>query len=359
MRLRHHARVALPILIIGLIATSFVCGALFGIPLTQAETGNETTYYFLTDHLGSVDVVSDEQGNVVEWRDYLPYGSARAELKEPGAPLTDYGFTGKEKDDETGLNYYGARYYDAVTGRFVSVDPWAGNLRNPQTLNKYAYVLNNPVRYVDPTGAIAKEASFLSKLVSVLTYGASGQGDGWLAQSAKNYAGNPNEATQADMLSKQSEALNRFITAPSSFTDETWDPITTQRIGTLDPKVQIPATDFINDVEENENTTLRVTDGYRSIEEQDRIYAQGRTTPGKIVSNAKGGTSYHNYGLAIDVVIMEDGKTRWEKVSDDIVNLATGLGFEWGGYWDTPDNPHFQMTFGQSIKELQDKQSEE
>ena len=122
------------------------------IPKAHADIGDEETYYLLTDHLGSIDVVLDEEGNVVERRDYLPYGSERLSDSQPDATTTDHKFTGKELDDETGLHYYGARYYDSEIGRFVSVDPWKGDLRDPQSLNKYAYTRNNPIIYIDPTG---------------------------------------------------------------------------------------------------------------------------------------------------------------------------------------------------------------
>ncbi|MFH0837790.1 MAG: RHS repeat-associated core domain-containing protein, partial [Patescibacteria group bacterium] len=134
------------------------------VPSADAGEGDETTYYFLTDHLGSVDAVLDEDGNVVERRDYLPYGSQRAVETFNGVPITDLGFTGKELDSETGLNYYGARYYDPITGRFITMDPLLLNLdkmsqaqrnaflSNPRNLNMYSYVQNNPVNYVDPTG---------------------------------------------------------------------------------------------------------------------------------------------------------------------------------------------------------------
>ncbi|MBU0706299.1 hypothetical protein KJ657_03415 [Patescibacteria group bacterium] len=104
-------KVATPI-IIGICL--LVAGITLLAPHLSAAEGDETTYYLLTDHLGSVDVVLDESGNVVERRDYLPYGSARAEVTTPEAPVTAQGFTGKELDDETGLNYYGARYYDSA-----------------------------------------------------------------------------------------------------------------------------------------------------------------------------------------------------------------------------------------------------
>jgi len=61
-------------------------------------------------------------------------------------------FTSNERDNETGLDYFGARYYASAQGRFTSADSYGGRLVNPQTLNLYAYVRNNPLKYVDPTG---------------------------------------------------------------------------------------------------------------------------------------------------------------------------------------------------------------
>ncbi|MFD5020007.1 M15 family metallopeptidase [Paenibacillus sp. NPDC058367] len=108
-----------------------------------------------------------------------------------------------------------------------------------------------------------------------------------------------------------------------------------------------------------------ITQGLRTIAEQDALYAQGRTKPGSIVTNAKGGYSYHNYGLAIDfALLLPDGKTvSWDmkrdgdgdKVTDwqEVVQEAKKLGFEWGGDWTTfKDYPHFQMTFGLTLTQL-------
>lgn len=61
-------------------------------------------------------------------------------------------FTGKERDQESGNDYFNARYFGSSMGRFLSPDPMGGHYENPQTLNKYAYVVNNPLRYTDPTG---------------------------------------------------------------------------------------------------------------------------------------------------------------------------------------------------------------
>lgn len=124
------------------------------VPNTRAigPQPEEKIYYYLSDHLGSTDVVLDENGDVTQRKDYLPFGNERLTVEPNGSFDENYRFTGKELDEETGLYYYGARYYDPLIGRFTSLDPWEGSLSNPQTLNKYAYVLNNPLKYVDPTG---------------------------------------------------------------------------------------------------------------------------------------------------------------------------------------------------------------
>jgi peptidoglycan L-alanyl-D-glutamate endopeptidase CwlK len=108
-----------------------------------------------------------------------------------------------------------------------------------------------------------------------------------------------------------------------------------------------------------------ITADFRSSEEQDELYAQGRTTDGDIVTNAKGGESYHNYGLAIDFALMNiNGEIVWDMEYDgngnsksdwsEVVEIAKSLGFDWGGDWVSfKDYPHFQMDFGLSIEDLQ------
>jgi peptidoglycan LD-endopeptidase CwlK len=100
-----------------------------------------------------------------------------------------------------------------------------------------------------------------------------------------------------------------------------------------------------------------ITQGFRSIAEQNELYAQGRTKPGKIVTNAKGGYSYHNFGLAFDIVIQNaDGSLCWntgDKRWQTVGAIDKSLGLEWGGDWHSfPDYPHFQLTFGLSLADL-------
>jgi len=104
-----------------------------------------------------------------------------------------------------------------------------------------------------------------------------------------------------------------------------------------------------------------ITQGLRTIAEQDALYAQGRTKPGAIVTNARGGTSFHNFGVAIDfAVLLPDGRAvSWDTKRDgdldllpdwdEVVTEAKRIGFAWGGDWRSfVDMPHFEMTFGLS-----------
>lgn len=123
------------------------------------------------------------------------------------------------------------------------------------------------------------------------------------------------------------------------------DNISSQRIAALHPKVIERFTKFINDAETGLGITLRVVQGLRTISEQNVLYAQGRTTPGKIVTNAKGGSSYHNYGLAIDVVPLVNNQPDWNYDYSKLLPYATGL--VWGGSFKSiKDKPHFEFTFG-------------
>jgi peptidoglycan L-alanyl-D-glutamate endopeptidase CwlK len=101
---------------------------------------------------------------------------------------------------------------------------------------------------------------------------------------------------------------------------------------------------------------IRITQGLRTIAEQDALYAQGRTKPGAKVTNARGGYSNHNFGVAIDFVLMASGYNMKADANNngqadwyEVVEEAKKLGFAWGGDWVSfVDYPHFEMTFGLS-----------
>lgn len=99
-----------------------------------------------------------------------------------------------------------------------------------------------------------------------------------------------------------------------------------------------------------------ITDGFRSYSEQDALYAQGRTKAGKIVTNAKGGQSMHNFGLAVDIAFKNiSGEMRYEVGwLEQMAKAVKDIGIEWGGYWESfKDYPHFQYTGGLTLADLQ------
>ncbi|MBI1793650.1 MAG: hypothetical protein HYR70_05615, partial [Chloroflexi bacterium] len=105
--------------------------------------------YLHGDHLGSTSVASNASGALVSRQTYYAFGVPRT---TEGTLPTDYTFTGQKNDASDGLMYSGARYYDAAIGRFTQPDSIIPNQFDPQSLNRYAYVRNNPVRYTDPIG---------------------------------------------------------------------------------------------------------------------------------------------------------------------------------------------------------------
>lgn len=131
----------------------------------------------------------------------------------------------------------------------------------------------------------------------------------------------------------------------------------------LHPIVEEKSRELVEAAEEI-GINILITDGFRSFEEQDLIYEQGRTTDGNIVTYAEGGESYHNYGLAIDFALqLDDGSVVWDIERDDnengepdwfeVADIGKELGFDWGGDWSRfKDYPHLEMTFGLSIREL-------
>jgi len=111
-------------------------------------------YYYATDQIGSTRIVTDDTGGVVYAAAHDPYGGIQKTWVSAYDPSLK--FSGKERDTESGLDYFGARYYDHSLYRFLSVDPVipAGRaVSKPQRWNLYAYCGNNPVNYVDPDGA--------------------------------------------------------------------------------------------------------------------------------------------------------------------------------------------------------------
>jgi RHS repeat-associated protein len=148
LRRRPHGARLRPVLAGGtagvfLVATSVPLPGL--VPEARAATPTGVTYYH-GDHLGSSVVITN--GTNVEQVLYRPFGQAA-----PGSsPVPEYGFTGERYVNSIRIYDYGARWYDPELGRFLQADPVIGDTSNPQTINPYSYVVNNPLNYTDPSG---------------------------------------------------------------------------------------------------------------------------------------------------------------------------------------------------------------
>lgn len=134
------------------------------------------------------------------------------------------------------------------------------------------------------------------------------------------------------------------------------DKVTQERIEKLHPSVRDEVKKIIAECDSalNGRAKIRITQGLRTFAEQEKLYNQGRTSPGKKVTNAKAGQSIHNYGLAVDICLIIDGKdVSWDTAKDwdndgvadwyECVKIFAKYGWDWGGNWKTfKDLPHFE-----------------
>jgi RHS repeat-associated protein len=155
---------------------------------------NNQLYYYHGDHLGSAQLVTDPEGKIYEQLEYTPYGELWVEHLKTTIETTPFRFTGKERDSETGLYYFGARYLNPQTSMWLSADPamgeyipqapvndeakqhnkelpGMGGVFNYVNLHVYHYAGNNPVKLVDPDG---RKSGFVTNEGAVAGAGHSG-----------------------------------------------------------------------------------------------------------------------------------------------------------------------------------------
>jgi len=144
---------------------------------------------------------------------------------------------------------------------------------------------------------------------------------------------------------------------------------TEKNLATLDPNALATMRQLValaKKIGKDHGVTVKVLSGNRSWEEQDKLYAKGRTAPGKVVTNARGGQSNHNFGIAIDFGIfkgssyLDGSKTKSKKDLAHRVHKAigeaaktSGLDTKWGGDWRKPDYPHHEIKTGLSLSQKQ------
>jgi hypothetical protein len=143
------------------------------------------------------------------------------------------------------------------------------------------------------------------------------------------------------------------------------DIISLQRLQLLHPAVKVEFQKFITTCEDALNITIRIVQGLRTFPEQQAIYNQGRTTPGKVATNSKPGQSYHNFGMAVDLGILSNGKIDWD-FDYNRLQLFMPASMTWGADWDHDgvtkahgdtdehfvDGDHYEITLGHNWRDL-------
>ena len=226
-------------------------------------------------------------------------------------PFLYKGKYGYYTDTDTGLIYCQSRFYDPATGRWLTRDP----ISYEGGINLYEYCDGNPVMNVDPSGlAPWGHEEHIPEYIAKLQY-------------------------------------YKYFALPL-------DTRTEKLLSTLEEPVAWAARLFLDDVRKA-GKDVRITQGSRTWQEQNELYAQGRTKPGSQVTNARGGTSNHNFAIAFDIGIFQkrtDGKSDYLNESSDyawVSKFAKKYGLEWGGDWKRiDDKPHYQYPAGSNYAKL-------
>ncbi len=182
----------------------------YGVP--AGSSASTEINWLVTDQLGTPRMVFDQSGSLATTKrhDYLPFGEELSSVV--GLRSSSLGYTGdlirqkftsQERDIETGLDYFIARYHSSAQGRFTSADTVAGSSSNPQTLNLYTYVQNNPLRFIDPTGHFAVDGILLTndpntnnRMYELLGIESASDGSEDVAASLKRTPENSSESLQ-------------------------------------------------------------------------------------------------------------------------------------------------------------------
>ena len=120
--------------------------------ITTKTAPGEVRYYYHLNHLGGVNIVTNDSGVVVAQRQYKPYGEMYENQGSVGVSTLPFAFDGERQDGASSLYYFNARFYNPLLGRFLTADTQIHNPTVPQALNRYSIAGGNPIRYVDPSG---------------------------------------------------------------------------------------------------------------------------------------------------------------------------------------------------------------
>ncbi|HEY8916285.1 MAG TPA: RHS repeat-associated core domain-containing protein [Chitinophaga sp.] len=384
--------------------------------------------YELNSHLGNVlATINDKKtgvtsnnttidyyiAEVVTQNDYYPFGMLQPERKFTLGELYRYGFNGKENDNEIkgegNQQDYGMRVYDPRIGRFLSVDPLT---KDYPSWSPYPFAMNRPLDGIDLDGLewqpvnnrgenvapgatnIAdyiwvgykniytpildskRKVNWFDGLLGVFKVTRVAP-EGTVASARRWVDDNTLRFYDSNIQTQTGSTEDRHVTEI--------DNASLNRIGALHADVQLKMKEMILAFNKETGLSWAVTQGYRTIEYQDALYAQGRTAPGNIVTQARGGQSAHNFGMGVDVAPFVNGRIDydwWIRTIETGERLRVGKlgesilggGDVWGGRWIKRkennrkltaeeilqrrnaglgwDPSHFQKIFGLSFRSL-------
>lgn len=143
---------------------------------------------------------------------------------------------------------------------------------------------------------------------------------------------------------KTQKAFDAYVASLSKPTQGEFDERTEKNIATLLPQAQEKAREFMRLVKAK-GINAKIIDGSRTMEQQQKVYNQGRTTPGDIVTNARPGESFHNFAVAFDIGIFDDTGDYLEEspIYEELGPIGESVGLEWGGRWERQDFPHYHF----------------
>jgi RHS repeat-associated protein len=276
--------------------------------------------------------------------------------------ITRQGYTFQTVLGSMDLIHMNGRVEDSFTGRFLSPDPHVPDPGNTQGYNRYGYVNNNPLTFVDPTGFYCGEPPATpAPDVLGLGYGGDPAGDSAPVEEVT--------VTSACVPFPTYDFPSPVISWPgipslplpkpvSVAPEQSVNPCPPARLSPrgLHPRVQSMADQLLDDLS-SQGLNGRLGQTLRTFAQQNQLYAQGRTVPGPIVTNAQGGQSIHNFGLAFDIQMFDPSGNYITNGSDPAYSTAgqigQNLGLEWGGNWSSIFDPsHFQYTGGLTLAQI-------
>jgi RHS repeat-associated protein len=270
---------------------------------TTAQNVSSGIKWLVTDHLGSTRMVIDETGSLAGIRrhDFAPFGEEMyAGIRRDGMGQGQYGYEppqsnvrqrygSYERDSETGLDFAQARYFSSIQGRFSSPDPVAGSRWNPQSLNAYSYVWNNPLKLTDPTGMIVS----------------------WEDSKKEQKKGETEARTNA-----QRKYENRIK----------------ELLNSKDPKERAKG----QRLQDTYNRLQSALETFHVVKENPRDASSGELTyagvPGHLYVNLKGNSS--EYGALTDVQKIAHEFKHGEQFLDKLLGFTLGSDGKWHGYRD-------------------------